>query len=313
MLFSSSYFIFKVKSTPVSEKHQWEQEQQIRRENLRKQCSSLGLEANITEDWLNKYKDSLSHILVSDKHKALYCYIPKVSCTNWKEVFIVMNGKATRDGVKGFALPKIHSMSQTAKWRLDKYSINDILHRLQTYTTFLVVRNPFSRTLSTYREKFEIDKPLSRSFRKVYGNNIHMRYGNHPQLKGKKPPTGGYDVTFQEYVKYVGDRNISKFDGDPTEHWKPMIDLCLPCTVEYDIIAHLETLEIDTANILERIGGSEYMDLVVGQSPHGTGSSKNNTLVKYYDQLTEDDIEGIRWRYKEDFKVFGYGEQMLVK
>ena len=160
----------------MSEKHQWEQEQEIRRENLRKQCSSLGLGENITEDWLNKDKKRLNHILVSDKHKALYCYIPKVSCTNWKEVFIVMNGKATRDKVKGFPIPKIHSVTQKGGYRLPSYSNNDILHRLQTYTTFLVVRNPFSRTLSTYREKFETDKPLSRSFRKRYGNKIHRKY-----------------------------------------------------------------------------------------------------------------------------------------
>ncbi len=119
-------------------------------------------------------------------------------------------------------------------------------------------------------------------------------------------------MTFQEYVKYIGDRKISTFTGGPTEHWKPMIDLCSPCAVKYDFIAHLETLQVDTANILERIGGSDYMDLVVGQSPHGTGSSKNHTFGKYFDQLTEDNIEGIRWRYKKDFKVFGYSEKISV-
>ncbi len=297
----------------MSEKHQWEEEEEIRRENLRKQCSSLGLGgANITEDWLKKYKVRLNHILVSDKYKALYCYIPKVACTNWKMVFIVMNGKATHDEVKGFPLPNIHSLTSKEGYHLSRYPINEILHRLQTYTTFLVVRNPFSRTLSIYRDKFETDKPLSQSFRKSFGNKIHLKYGNQSQLRRKKPPTGGYNVTFQEYAKYIGDRRISKFSGSPTEHWHPMVDLCSPCTIKYDLIAHLETLETDTANILERIGGSEFMDLVVGQSPHGTSSSKSNIVVKYFDQLTEDDIEGIRWRYKKDFKLFGYSENISV-
>ncbi len=300
-----SLCFFKLK-TSASEKHLWEQEQVIRRENLLKQCSSFGLGANITEDWLDKYKKSLNHILVSDKHKALYCPIPKAASTNWKQVFLVMNGNTTHDGVKRYTLHQIHF---TEIPKLSRYSAKGILHRLQTYTTFLVVRNPFTRMLSTYREKFETDKSLtSRGHRNKFGNLIHVKYGNHPELKRKEPPSFGYNVTFQEYIKFIGDRDIRFVDT----HWTPMVDFCLPCTVRYDIISHLETLEIDTANILEQLRASEYMDLVVGQSPHGTNSSQRKILSKYYDQLTEDDVEGIRWRYKWDFKVFGYSEKIPV-
>ncbi|XP_072028529.1 carbohydrate sulfotransferase 14-like [Amphiura filiformis] len=296
-------------TTGSTEKHQWEQEQERRQKNLRKQCASLGLQKNITEDWLKKYKGNLGHILVSDKHQAMYCYVPKVSCTNWKEVFLVMNGVTTKEQVKKYSLRTVHSKTSSAKWRLNRLSTNEILHRLKTYKKFILVRNPFSRSLSTYRDKFEKDTPLSRSFRNGYGNKIHLKYGNHGELAGKKPPAGGYDVTFQEFIKYIGDHKKVKFNGGPTEHWIPMFDLCNPCAVQYDIIGHLETLALDTKNILEQIGGLPYMDLVVGQSPHGTNSSKNKTLSKYFNQLTEEDIEGIRWRYKKDFKIFGYSDE----
>ncbi len=312
-MFSCSILFFKVKSTPVtvSEKRQWEQEQQIRRENVREQCSSLGLETNVTAEWLDKHGDNLRFILVSDIHKALYCYVPKAACTNWKRVFLVLNRFATQDKISQFTMRKIHF---TEVPTLNRYSTKDILHRLQTYTTFLVVRNPFTRMLSTYREKYETDKSeTSRRHRKELGNFIHMKYGNHPELERKEPPTGGYNVTFQEYAKYIGDRELAK--SLSSRRWKvvhseAMIDICLPCTVEYDIIGHLETLKSDAANILERIRASEYMDLVVGQSFHGTNSSQREILSKYYDQLTEDDIEGIRWRYKWDFEVFGYSEKI---
>ncbi|XP_072028530.1 carbohydrate sulfotransferase 14-like [Amphiura filiformis] len=244
--------------------------------------------------WLKKYKGNLGHILVSDKHQAMYSYVPKVSCTNWKEVFLVMNGVTTKEQVKS-----IH---------LELY----IQKRHQQNGKLILVRNPFSRSLSTYRDKFEKDTPLSRSIRNGYGNKIHLKYGNHGELAGKKPPAGGYDVTFQEFIKYIGDHKKVKFNGGPTEHWIPMFDLCNPCAVQYDIIGHLETLVLDTKNILEQIGGLPYMDLVLGQSPHGTNSSKNKTLRKYYHQLTEEDIEGIRWRYVKDFKIFGYSERVPI-
>ncbi len=129
----------------------------------------------------------------------------------------------------------------------------------------------------------------------------------------KKPPTGGYNVTFQEYAKFIGDYELTKsLSGKKLRvvHSEAIADLCLPCMVEYDIIGHLETLEIDAANILERIRASEYIDLVVGQSPHGTNSSQREILSKYYDQLTKDNVDGIRWKYNGDFKVFGYSEKI---
>ena len=303
---------FKVESTPLRENRQWEQEQEVRQETLQKQCGTLKVGANITGDWLNKNKYKLRSILVSDKHKALYCYVPKVACTNWKQVFLVMNGKSTHNKVKALTLSEIHATKQPT---LDQHSTYDILHRLQTYKTFLFVRNPFSRMLSVYREKFETaDTDNSRMYREDFGNRIHIRYGNHSELKGKKPPTGGYNVTFQEFVKFVVDPKLVNIEGKglQDQHWMPMIYSCLPCTVDYDIIGHLETLEIDAANILEQIGGSEYMDLVVGKSRHGTDSSQRKTLRKYFAQLTDEELQSLIYNYWYDFKVFGYSMNIPV-
>ena len=38
-------------------------------------------------------RELLGHLIVNDKYKVIYCYIPKVACSQWKRVFLALENR----------------------------------------------------------------------------------------------------------------------------------------------------------------------------------------------------------------------------
>ena len=85
-------------------------------------------------------------IIVNDEYKVIFCYIPKVACTQWKLVFLALDNRTDVDDV--------HDDKHLHKFLFNDYSDEDIKVRLQSYFKFLFVREPLERLLSAYNDKF---------------------------------------------------------------------------------------------------------------------------------------------------------------
>ncbi|XP_072024338.1 carbohydrate sulfotransferase 11-like [Amphiura filiformis] len=281
----------------------WEKEQANRVHKMRETCRSLSPSSKPLSQWLKVHHAHLRHILVSDEYRTLYCYVPKAACTNWKKAFLYLNGMVENEDEARLLAHKQNKLNKTT---LAKYSEEEALFRLQNYSKFIFVRNPMTRILSGYREKFALSERRGRRNWSVnLGNAIHFQFSNHTLTNFRDLPRSGFNVSFREFVRYLGSKR-ARFDLPGSEHWKPMTDMCFPCHVQYDAIGKFETFDFDAKQILRTLKRDDLQKVVLEKSDHSTGSSGGATLRKYYSELTRSEMKGLNWRYRTDISLFGY-------
>ncbi|XP_066996722.2 carbohydrate sulfotransferase 11 [Anabrus simplex] len=265
-----------------------------RKKHLQMMCDML---ANKT-DGESLTRENFDHILVDEKHKLLYCYVPKVACTNWKRIFMILTGKSNATDLLSIPASTVHGKGVFTK--LSNYSTTDIDFILKNFTKFLFVRHPFERLLSAYRNKLEQHYLSSKYFQSRFGRHIVKHYRKSPT---KEALLNGDDVTFFEFVTYLTNPKDVIFN----EHWKPIHQLCWPCFIDYDIIGKYETLYEDSEYILNHIGKSEII------FPRSSKASNTASILKkYFSLLPKLLIKELYSIYFMDFKLFGYSFEEFI-
>ncbi|KAK9880667.1 hypothetical protein WA026_011904 [Henosepilachna vigintioctopunctata] len=269
-------------------------EQISRQEMLNEGCSTIND---------NKFgylkRTSLKHILVDHKHKMLYCYVPKVACTNWKRVMMVLTGKSNTTYLKDIPSYVAHGDKSTE--RLSQLSPKEIKKCLESYTTFLMVRHPMERLLSAFRNKFEGNLTSSKYFQKRYGRHIVKKY--RPRNRNQKylKKETGSDVTLNEFVQYLLNEGLNS-----NEHWTPIYDLCHPCRINYTFIGKYEHLTEDAQALLDIIDAPPIRFPM-------TNSAHTSTKVReYFQMLPLKYMQALYKLYKNDFILFDYNLESVL-
>lgn len=269
-------------------------EQISRQEILNTGCSNLGLtrqpEFNI---------NNLDHILVDHKHKLLYCYVPKVACTNWKRVLMVLTQRSNVTNLMDIPASVAHANASLT--RLSEFNENDAKFYLNNYTSFLMVRQPFERLLSAYRNKLEDNLPSAKYFQARIGRYIIKNYRPNATENDLK---NGDNVSFHEFVQYLTTEGIK--NDTANEHWKPIYQLCYPCLINYTFIGKYEKFEEDSNVIMNMINAPYVL------FPHSKSSQTSEKLRQYLRQLSLNDIEKLYKMYEIDFKLFGYNLESVL-
>ncbi|XP_042877375.1 carbohydrate sulfotransferase 11-like [Penaeus japonicus] len=155
-------------------KQRWEDQQEKRKQAVREACR--GQDREYLLERLLESPRRLGHLLVDDQHRAIYCYIPKVSCTTWKRVWAALTGHLKTS--KNYEIPNVlpHYLTKRMSLLGQKLSRKELQHKIQTYTKFLAVRHPLERLLSAFRNKFESNSSDAKVFKRIYGAQIIRKY-----------------------------------------------------------------------------------------------------------------------------------------
>ncbi|CAH1792128.1 unnamed protein product [Owenia fusiformis] len=234
---------------------------------------------------------TLKHIVVDDKYKYLYCYIPKVASGSWLRLLLPL----TYPNIS-IAQSDIQHREQVRK--LSDYSPEERLFRLYNYLKFTFVRNPYERFQSAFANKFT--EPKIESIRKSIGPTILRRYRKNPTEESLK--TGEW-VQFHEFVQYLIDPRTKSFN----EHWDRFTSLCDPCNVNYDIIGKYETIVRDGNYMLSRINASATFTYKPYKSAQTTFKVK-----KAYGKVSPADFRSLGDTFQDDFDIFEYDKTRLT-
>ncbi|XP_069180830.1 carbohydrate sulfotransferase 11 isoform X2 [Procambarus clarkii] len=254
--------------------------------------------------WQLNKRSTFHQMFVDQQHGLTWCKVPKAASTSWLHAFLEIAG-----------VQDISSKDMAGKHALlrERYPLltTALLKRtIPTTMKFMVVRHPFERVLSAYRDKLEDYKRDLKDrggyYYAIYGKRIVKAY-----RKSSSSDDHSYtrkEPTFREFIQYLLDTDVEEYD----EHWRPISLLCTPCHIRYDIIAKMETLSNDAEFILYHRGLSSAVHM---EWSHKTDQTKRTSDVAktYFSQLTSSEVKQLYYKYIIDFLMFEYELEPYMK
>ncbi|KAM4690498.1 carbohydrate sulfotransferase 9-like [Rhinophrynus dorsalis] len=258
-------------------------EQRIRKNILNSVC----LERNLTRPFKKIDQFVAKRLFVEPNHKFIYCEVPKVGCSNWKRIILLlkMNLSLRADYIEHDA---IHNTALLK--RLNDYPADMQQMMLNNYTKVMFTRDPLQRIVSAYRDKFLHSGGY-------YGTHI----ANIIRSKIRKNNKSNATVSFEEFVRYILQQKASTLDI----HWIPMHYLCDPCNIKYDILGKFQTLKKDSDYVLKTIGAPDDLKYPEIKQYNETRTD-TDIASKYFTQLPLNLFQLLVDVYRLDFMLFGY-------
>lgn len=223
---------------------------------------------------------------VLKKEKVLYVETPKVASSSMKcmlrklypselEGDRYMRNQSSLDMCihdRGMhALPSLLDCSEG--------EIHDILNSSH-WLRVAIVRNPYSRLFSCWRDKVFLEEPgFIRNQKELLDH-----------LRGIDDPVHH----FREFVQWIVAEKSSN------HHWQPMTYLLCADVIKYTLVARLESVEVDLEPFFDRVGTtrSEFERFAV-----------NRSIPVYFQEVYDSRLAKVVYEYYyDDFAAYKYSE-----
>ena len=258
-------------------------------------------------------KSYLRNIFVDNKHRVVYCSVPKVACSSWKTVLAQLtdvpgashvNETRRRDNVtrdlKLTLNALVHNntyMDRIGLKQLYAYPSTDIRRIMKSYTKFMFVRHPLERLVSAYRDKFTRNTKWTKHFLRHYGSKILRLY--RPSAS-EAIIRHGEGVSFLEFVRFVIEKRPL---NNRNPHWDSYNSICHPCLINYDVIGKMETLELDQPMVMRQLFGETLFDFPA----KNVKDVPSKQLVNgYYGNMSRKMLDDLLDFYKTDMDMYRY-------
>ncbi|XP_074853758.1 carbohydrate sulfotransferase 8-like [Carettochelys insculpta] len=274
----------------MNPKEDWLMSQVCRKDMLNSTC----LMNNLSHSQNKLTHDIARQIFVEHNHKFIYCEVPKVGCSNWKKIILLLTMNLNRK-VDDVQHSRIH-LTPLIK-RLSSYHSDYQQKLLTSYTKVMFTRDPLERLVSAYRDKMLHSEPY-----------YSITVAN--QIKGmfRKNKNSTEKVTFPEFVNFILTQKPEHLDI----HWKPMFLLCDPCNIQYDIMGKFETLAQDSEHVLRAIGAPEDMHYPKFKMFVSEKRTNDDITLEYLRKLSSEQIQKIKKVYQMDFALFNYPHDLKM-
>ena len=237
--------------------------------NLRRVCGLLRKGFyNHTEYYL---ENKTFGLLTDHYHRMTFCYIRKVASTSWNRLLSTIVKKEKEERSTWLENRSGQWSVLLKRWaRLNNSGFNNVArsnnsNNLKNYFKFLMVRHPLQRLASAYMDRI-----------------VNVKKSNQ---------------TFETFL-----RGASRF-AHTNPHWSPFINTCHPCSIHYDYIAHLETVQEDLPIILTRLNITDIAHIF---SHSGRGSTKSLMYKGMYTNISKSVLQNIFIKFQPDADMFGY-------
>ena len=235
----------------------------------------------------------ISHILYFKNIHTRFTLIPKNGNHNWKEALLIANADIQHHSTSFDELVETHSYAN--RYLLNKLNLKMDSESLRGAFTFTVMRNPWTRMVSGYKDKlahkinnYKVFDPVARQ---IVG-----------EIRGITDETKLVNMypTFKEFVRW-----LIKHDGGVDPHFMPQTRIMCPKEVTYDYIVPLEYADEHGREMWDMI----QVNTSIFRSYDGNDAASQSSTVdarKWFSELDTDIIDKLYDVFRYDFAIMNY-------